>query len=61
MSDEVKTDETVERATHALIFELEYIAAKKRHVEFEALKIAAKTKGVELTPVLFSRSGMRPL
>lgn len=64
MSDGVKadeTDETTERATHALIFELEYIAAKKRHVEFTAIQSAVKTKGVELTPVLFSRSGMPPL
>lgn len=61
MSDEVKKDEPVERATHALIFELEYIAAKKRKVEFTAIQSAVKTKGVELTPVLFSRSGMPPL
>ena len=61
MSDEVKTDEEQERATHALIFELEYVAAKKRHVEFTAIKSAAKTKGVELTQVSFARSGMSPL
>ncbi len=61
MSDDVKTDETPARATHALIFELEYVAAKKRQVEFNAIKIAAKTKGVELTPVSFARSGMSPL
>jgi beta-phosphoglucomutase-like phosphatase (HAD superfamily) len=48
-------------ATHALIFELEYVAAKTRAVEFEALKSAMDTKGVELTPVMFSRSGMSPL
>jgi len=61
MSDEVKTDETQARATHALIFELEYVAARKRHVEFTAIKSAVKTKGVELTPVSFARSGMSPL
>ncbi len=61
MSDDVKTDETPARATHALIFELEYVAAKKRQVEYNAIKTAAKTKGVEITPVSFARSGMSPL
>jgi beta-phosphoglucomutase-like phosphatase (HAD superfamily) len=61
MSNDVKTDEEQARATHALIFELEYVAAKKRQVEFTSTKSAVKTKGVELTPVLFSRSGMSPL
>ena len=61
MSDEVKTDEKKVRATHALIFELEYVAARKRQVEFAAIKSAVKTKGVELTPVSFARSGMSPL
>lgn len=48
-------------ATHALIFELEYVAAKTRDVEFKAIKSAVSNKGVELTPILFSRSGMSPL
>lgn len=48
-------------ATHALIFELEYVAARTRAVEYEAIKSAAATKGVDLTPVMFSRSGMSPL
>ncbi len=61
MSKEKKTDETPERATHALIFELEYVAANKRQVEFDSIKSAAATKGVEVTPVSFSRSGMSPL
>ena len=61
MSTEEKTGEAQARATHALIFELEYVAADKRKVEFEAIKGAAKTKGVELTPILFSRSDMSPL
>ena len=61
MSTDVKKNEKKPRATHALIFELEYIAAKKRQVEFEAIQGAVKGKGVELTPVLFSRSGMSPL
>ena len=61
MSDEEKTDEKQARATHALIFELEYVAARKRHVEYTAIKAAAKTKGVEITPVSFVRSGMSPL
>ncbi len=61
MSDEVKTDETQARATHALIFELEYVAVKKRQVEFAAIKSAMKTKNVDLTPVSFVRSGMSPL
>jgi beta-phosphoglucomutase-like phosphatase (HAD superfamily) len=47
--------------THALIFELEYVAAKTREVEFAALKSAMNTKGVELSPIAFSRSGMSPL
>ncbi len=58
MSDE---DKKQERATHALIFELEYVAAKKRHIEFSAIQRAAKTKGVEVTKVSFARSGMSPL
>ena len=61
MSDEVKTAEATTRATHALIFELEYVAAKKRTVEFESIKGAIKGKGVELTPVSFARAGMSPL
>ena len=61
MSDDVKTDEKPARATHALIFELEYVAAKKRQVEFTSIKSAVKTKGVELTHVSFLRSGMSPL
>jgi beta-phosphoglucomutase-like phosphatase (HAD superfamily) len=61
MSNDVKTDEKPARATHALILELEYVAAKKRKVEFDSIKSAVKSKGVELTPVLFSRSGMSPL
>ena len=43
MSDEEKTDEKQARATHALIFELEYVAARKRQVEFAAIKSAIKT------------------
>jgi beta-phosphoglucomutase-like phosphatase (HAD superfamily) len=61
MSNDVKTEQKQAKATHALIFELEYVAAKKRAVEFESIKSAVKTKGVELTPILFSRSGMSPL
>lgn len=61
MSTDAKTEETLVSTTHALIFELEYVAAKTRAVEFAGLKSAAKTKGVELTPILFSRSGMSPL
>lgn len=57
MSNEAKAA----RTTHALIFELEYVAARTRSVEFTALTSAMKTKGLELTPVLFSRSGMSPL
>ena len=61
MSNDVKTEKKQARATHALIFELEYVATKTRKVEFEAIKSAVSGKGVELTPVLFSRSGMSPL
>ncbi len=61
MSNDVKAEEKKAKATHALIFELEYVAAKTRSVEFESIKSAVKTKGVELTPILFSRSGMSPL
>lgn len=61
MSEEVKTNEKKTRATHALIFELEYVAARKRKVEYEAIKSAVKTKGVELTPVSFARAEMSPL
>jgi beta-phosphoglucomutase-like phosphatase (HAD superfamily) len=61
MSTDAKTDEKEARATHALIFELEYVAAKKRQVEFTSTKSAMKTKGLELTPVMFARAGMSPL
>jgi len=61
MSNEVKTEDPAANPTHALIIELEYVAAKKRQVEFESIKSAVSTKGVELTPVMFSRSGMPPL
>ncbi|MDF7822792.1 hypothetical protein P4B35_02100 [Pontiellaceae bacterium B12227] len=57
MSAEAKQTST----THALIFELEYVAAKTRAVEFASIKSAAKTKGVEVSPIAFSRSGMSPL
>lgn len=60
MSNGVNKQEKV-RGTHALIFELEYVATKVRRVEFESIKSAVAGKGVELTPVLFSRSGMSPL
>lgn len=60
MSNGVSKQEKV-RGTHALIFELEYVATKVRGVEFEAIKSAVAGKHVELTPVLFSRSGMSPL
>ena len=61
MSDEVKKEEKKVRATHALIFELEYVAARKREVEFAAIKYALRTKSVELTPISFARAGMSPL
>ena len=61
MSNDAKTEEKQVRSTHALIFELEYVAAKVRKVEFDSIKSAASTKGVELTPIMFSRSGMSPL
>ena len=60
MSDDVKTEKKQALATHALIFELEYVAAKTRAVEFEAIKSGVSSKGVELTQVMFSRSGMSP-
>jgi len=52
--------ETKDVATHALVFELEYVAARKRKVEFDALKSAMAKKNVELTLVLFAKSGMPP-
>ena len=61
MSTDVKTGRKQEHTTHSLILGLEYGAAKKRKVEFDALQGAMKTKGVKLTPVMFSRSGMSPL
>ncbi len=60
MSDDVKTDKKQDHPTHALIFELEYVAARTRAVEFKAIKSAVSNKGVELTSVMFSRSGMSP-
>jgi beta-phosphoglucomutase-like phosphatase (HAD superfamily) len=60
MSTDAKTEAKRTSKTHALIFELEYVAAKTRAVEFDSLKSAVGTKGVELTPVMFSRSGMSP-
>ncbi len=61
MSNNAQTEVKKVRSTHALIFELEYVAAKTRKVEFEAIKSAVASKGVELTPILFSRSSMSPL
>jgi beta-phosphoglucomutase-like phosphatase (HAD superfamily) len=61
MSNDVKTEGRPASTTHALIFELEYVAAAKRVVEFEAIKKAIQSKGVELSPVAFCRSGMSPL
>lgn len=55
------SEENTTSTTHALIFELEYVAAQTRRVEFEAIKSAVSTKGVELTPIMFSRSSMSPL
>ncbi|WP_372798004.1 hypothetical protein [Pontiella sp.] len=55
------SEEKATSTTHALIFELEYVAAQTRKVEFESIKSAVGTKGVELTPIAFSRSGMSPL
>jgi len=49
-----------QQPTHALIFELEYVATQKRPVEFASLTSAMKKKGVELTPILFSKSAMSP-
>jgi len=60
MSNDASTEKKA-RATHALIFELEYVGAMMRTVQYEAIKSAVSTKGVELTPILFSRSGMSPL
>ncbi|WP_372805926.1 hypothetical protein [Pontiella sp.] len=57
----MSADRKANGTTHALIFELEYVAAKTRSVEFASIKSAVDTKGVELTPVMFSRSGMSPL
>jgi beta-phosphoglucomutase-like phosphatase (HAD superfamily) len=61
MSNEAATAEAQAQATHALIFELEYVAAKTRAVEFESIKSAVSTKGVDLSHVAFVRSGMSPL
>lgn len=61
MSNDAKKEEKPVQATHALIFELEYVAANVRAIEFESLKSAVGTKGVELTSVLYSRSSMSPL
>ncbi len=55
------SEEKATSTTHALIFELEYVAAKTRKVEFESIKSACNTKGVELTQIAYSRSGMSPL
>jgi beta-phosphoglucomutase-like phosphatase (HAD superfamily) len=49
------------RSTHALFFELEFVAIPGRTVAYEGLKSAMATKNVELTPVMYSRSGMSPL
>lgn len=60
MSNAASTEKKA-RPTHALIFELEYVAAKARAVEYKAIKSAVSSKGVDLTPVMFSRSGMSPV
>ena len=61
MSNDAKTEENQSGETHALIFELEYVAAHARAVEFNSMKSAIKSKGVDLTQVMFSRSDMSPL
>lgn len=61
MSTDAKTETKKAKVTHALIFELEYVAAKARAVEFASLKSAVATKGVDLSEIMFSRSGMSPL
>ncbi|HEY5653465.1 MAG TPA: hypothetical protein VIR63_03740 [Pontiella sp.] len=61
MSDNAKSEVSAVCSTHALIFELEYVAAKTRSIEFKSIKSAVGTKGVELSQVQFSRSGMSPL
>lgn len=61
MSKDAKPIEKKARPTHALIFELEYVAIRLRNVQYEAIKSVVAVKGVELSPVLFSRSGMSPL
>jgi len=61
MSTDAKTEKKEAKATHALIFELEYVAARVRAVEFASIKSAVATKGVDLSEIMFSRSGMSPL
>lgn len=61
MSNDVKSSGRKPRATHALIFELEFAATNGRKIMFEALQQAMTTKNVELTPIMFSRTEMSPL
>jgi len=60
MNTEEQSGAQKEQTTHALFFELEYVGTEKRRVEFESIQAAVKTKGLELSPVLFSRSEMSP-
>ena len=61
MNTEEQSGAKKEQSTHALFFELEYVGTDKRRVEFETIQAAVKTKGLELSSVLFSRSEMSPL
>ena len=61
MSTVEKTGGQNTQDTHALLFELEYVATQIREVEFKALQTALQTKGVELSTVQFARSGMSPI
>jgi beta-phosphoglucomutase-like phosphatase (HAD superfamily) len=60
MSEQLNADQQNTSFTHALMIELDYVAVSLRPVEFAAIKRGIEPKGIELTPIAFSRSPLSP-
>lgn len=59
-TETVEAAETIEKkpAREVLFFELETVATTGRDAMFEAVKKVMKSKGIDVTPALFSRCGI---
>jgi hypothetical protein len=55
---ETKTRGTQSAPREVLFFELEYIATAGRQAMFDAVKKVLKAKDIDVTPILFSRTGL---